>query len=230
MSLIHETEQEKQMSEAFVNSAFLALSGGFQDAYTYFTREEVFSNAQTGNVVLMSQHFMCGEWMAGLRYLFPILSFAVGVWVAEQIQGRYRYARKLHWRQSILLLEIVILFVVGFIPTRLDIMATALVSFSCAMQVQSFRKVNGYSYASTMCIGNLRSGIAALSGYVREHKSSQAEQMLYYFGIIFLFALGAGVGGVLSMNPAVSIRAIWVSCALLLVSFCLMFIEKPKIS
>ena len=35
MSLIHETEQEKQMSEAFVNSAFLALSGGFQDAYTY---------------------------------------------------------------------------------------------------------------------------------------------------------------------------------------------------
>ena len=230
MSLIHETEQEKQMSEAFVNSAFLALSGGFQDAYTYFTREEVFSNAQTGNVVLMSQHFMCGEWMAGLRYLFPILSFAVGVWVAEQIQGRYRYARKLHWRQSILLLEIVILFVVGFIPTRLDMMATALVSFSCAMQVQSFRKVNGYSYASTMCIGNFRSGIAALSGYVREHKSSQAEQMLYYFGIIFLFALGAGVGGVLSMNPAVSIRAIWVSCALLLVSFCLMFIEKPKIS
>ena len=230
MSLIHETEQEKQMSEAFVNSAFLALSGGFQDAYTYFTREEVFSNAQTGNVVLMSQHFMCGEWMAGLRYLFPILSFAVGVWVAEQIQGRYRYARKLHWRQSILLLEIVILFVVGFIPTRLDMMATALVSFSCAMQVQSFRKVNGYSYASTMCIGNLRSGIAALSGYVREHKSQQAEQMLYYFGIIFLFALGAGVGSVLSMNPAVSIRAIWVSCALLLVSFCLMFIEKPKIS
>ena len=230
MSLIHETEQEKQMSEAFVNSAFLALSGGFQDAYTYFTREEVFSNAQTGNVVLMSQHFMCGEWMAGLRYLFPILSFAVGVWVAEQIQGRYRYARKLHWRQSILLLEIVILFVVGFIPTRLDMMATAVVSFSCAMPVQSFRKVNGYSYASTMCIGNLRSGIAALSGYVREHKSQQAEQMLYYFGIIFLFALGAGVGGVLSMNPAVSIRAIWVSCALLLVSFCLMFIEKPKIS
>ncbi len=230
MSLIHETEQEKQMSEAFVNSAFLALSGGFQDAYTYFTREEVFSNAQTGNVVLMSQHFMCGEWMAGLRYLFPILAFAVGVWVAEQIQGRYRYAKKLHWRQSILLMEVVILFVVGFIPTRLDMMATALVSFSCAMQVQSFRKVNGYSYASTMCIGNLRSGIAALSGYVREHKPEQAEQMLYYFGIILLFGLGAGIGGVMSMHQGVGIRAIWVSCVLLLISFCLMFIEKPKIS
>ena len=58
---------EKQMSEAFVNSVFLALSGGFQDAYTYNTRDEVFSNAQTGNVVLMSQHFMNREWQIGLR-------------------------------------------------------------------------------------------------------------------------------------------------------------------
>ncbi|MDY5665615.1 MAG: YoaK family protein, partial [Blautia sp.] len=49
---------QKQMSEAFINSVFLALSGGFQDAYTYNTRDGVFSNAQTGNVVLMSQHFM----------------------------------------------------------------------------------------------------------------------------------------------------------------------------
>ena len=36
------------MSEAFINSVFLAMSGGLQDAYTYFTRNEVFSNAQTG--------------------------------------------------------------------------------------------------------------------------------------------------------------------------------------
>ena len=51
-------QHEIQMSEAFLNSAFLALSGGFQDAYTYNARNEVFCNAQTGNVVLMSQHFM----------------------------------------------------------------------------------------------------------------------------------------------------------------------------
>lgn len=64
---------ENQMSEAFINSMFLALSGGFQDAYTYNCRDEVFSNAQTGNVVLMSQNFLEGNFTAGLRYLFPIL-------------------------------------------------------------------------------------------------------------------------------------------------------------
>ena len=82
------TEKEKiriQTSETFLLSAILALSGGFQDAYTYNVRNEVFSNAQTGNVVLMSQHLMMGEWMKGLSYLFPILSFALGVLVAERI-------------------------------------------------------------------------------------------------------------------------------------------------
>ena len=58
------------MSEAFITSIFLALSGGFQDAYTYFTRDGVFSNAQTGNVVLMSQHFMMKEWSKGFHYLY----------------------------------------------------------------------------------------------------------------------------------------------------------------
>ena len=111
---------EKQMSEAFINSIFLAMSGGFQDAYTYFTRDKVFSNAQTGNVVLMSQHFMMGEWKDGLKYLLPLLAFAFGVLAAERIQAQFRFARRLHWRQGILLLEIAILLIVGFLPQTLN--------------------------------------------------------------------------------------------------------------
>ena len=76
------------MSEAFITSVFLALSGGFQDAYTYFTRDEVFSNAQTGNVVLMSQHFMLGEWQRGLHYLIPLLAFAGGVFLCRLCTGK----------------------------------------------------------------------------------------------------------------------------------------------
>lgn len=223
---MNEKKNELQMSEAFLTSIFLAVSGGFQDAYTYNTREEVFSNAQTGNVVLMSQNFMVGRWMDGLRYLFPLLAFAFGVFFAERIQGRFKYAKRLHWRQGILLLEIVILFAVGFIPQEYNMAATVLVSFACAMQVQTFRKVNGYSYASTMCIGNLRSGTAALSVYMREKKPDQLRRALYYFGVIFVFGIGAGIGGNLSANYG--IHTIWVSCVFLGISFFLMGIEKLK--
>ena len=79
-----------QMSEAFITSVFLALSGGFQDAYTYFTRDGVFSNAQTGNVVLMSQHFMMGEWSEGFALsVSHLLAFAVGVFVGREDTGKF---------------------------------------------------------------------------------------------------------------------------------------------
>ena len=57
--------------------------------------------------------------------------------------------------------------------------ATIMVSFACAMQVQTFRKVGGYSYASTMCIGNLRSGTAALSVYCREKRPEHLVDSSY---------------------------------------------------
>lgn len=84
-------------------------------------------------------------------------------------------------------MEIVILFAVGFMPKHLDLLATVLVSFACAMQVQTFRKVSGYSYASTMCIGNLRSGTEAFTGYLQTHDTEKLKKALYYFGIIFIF-------------------------------------------
>ena len=217
-------QEDIQMSEAFITSVFLALSGGFQDAYTYFTRNEVFSNAQTGNIVLMSTHLMMGDWMDVLRYLCPLLAFAGGVFFAERIHMLFKYAKRLHWRQGILLMEIIILFAVGFMPARLDLLATALVSFACAMQVQTFRKVSGYSYASTMCIGNLRSGTEAFTSYLHTHDTEKLKKALYYFGIILFFGLGAGIGGNLSIRYGFHI--IWVSSGLLLISFLLMFIEK----
>lgn len=217
----HKTKM--QMSETFLLNGILAFSGGFQDAYTYNVRDEVFSNAQTGNVVLMSQHFLMGEWTTGLRYLFPILAFAFGVLIVEQIGHHYKYAKKLHWRQIILLFELILLFAVGFIPGRYNLLATMLVSFTCAMQVQTFRTVKGYGYASTMCIGNLRSGTESLSVYLREKQVGALKKAMHYYGIILIFAVGAGIGGVCSL--AVGTKAIWASSALLLVVFFLMHKE-----
>ena len=223
-SFFKELEPTRQMSEAFRNCIFLALSGGFQDAYTYFTRDGVFANAQTGNVVLMSTNFMTGKWGEGLKYLFPILAFALGVLVADLIQKKFKYFKKIHWRQGILLFEIIILFAVGFMPKSMDTVAAVIVSFSCAMQVQTFRKVNGYGYASTMCIGNLRSGTESLSIYMREKKPEILKKALHYYGIILVFAIGAGLGGIMSLH--IGIKAIWGSSLLLTVVFLMMFEEK----
>ena len=127
---------------------------------------------------------------------------------------------RIHWRQPVLLVEIVLLFLVGFLPESLHLLANAVVSFCCAMQVQAFRKVNGYAYASTMCIGNLRSGVESLCAYQRTGDHKLRGKAARYFGVILLFALGAGAGGV--CIQLWGLRAIWASCVLLLAGFCLM--------
>lgn len=39
-----------QMSDTFRAAVFVTLSGGFQDAYTYISRGQVFANAQASAV------------------------------------------------------------------------------------------------------------------------------------------------------------------------------------
>ena len=218
------TKHHGQMSESFLTAVFLSLSGGLQDAYTYLFRGKVFANAQTGNIVLLSANIMDGRWDKVLHYLVPLCAFALGVLAAEKMREHFQAMQRLHWRQLVVLGEVLLLFAVGFLPQSQNLLANAIVSFSCAMQVQAFRKVNGYAFASTMCIGDLRSGVEALCVWRRTREPKAKDRMLRYFGIILLFALGSGIGS--KSCVWLGGRAIWISCGLLLVSFALMFIRE----
>lgn len=222
------TENQKkpkfQTSETFFISALLSLSGGLQDAYTYLLRGRVFANAQTGNIVLMSCDFMEGEWYKGLRYFFPVLAFVSGVIVAEMIKRKFKKSRHVHWRQIILVFEALILATVAFMPRSSNLLATMLVSYSCAMQVQAFTKVNGYRFATTMCIGNIRSGTESFSAYMHEKKKENLHKAILYYGVILFFALGAALGGLISHS--LGYKSILVSAFLLLAACAMMHKEK----
>ena len=221
--MLFKKRSSPQMSDTLRTAVFIILSGGFQDAYTYCCRGSVFANAQTGNIVLLAQAVMNREPERIFSYLMPLAFFAAGIAAAEWVRLR---ESRLHWRQWVLLAEILILFSVGFMPETINPLANGLVSFSCAMQVQAFRKVNGYGFASTMCIGDLRAGMESLFGYAVSHNPEAVRKAQCYFGVIFLFFAGAALGGWLL--PALGQNTIWVSCGLLFVSFSLMFIEPEE--
>ena len=224
VSISRKLSRNGQMSEAFCTAMFLSVSGGLQDVYTYLYRGKVFANAQTGNIVLCSVKLVEGDWSAVLHYLVPLCAFALGVLAAEKMRERFQAMQRLHWRQLVVLGEVLLLFAVGFLPQSQNLLANAIVSFSCAMQVQAFRKVDGYAFASTMCIGDLRSGVEAFCIWRKTHEPRAKARMVRYFGIILLFALGAGLGS--KSAAQLGGRAIWISCGLLLVSFALMFIRE----
>lgn len=215
-----------QMSESIIVIGLLCISGGFQDAYTYICRNGVFANAQTGNIVLMGQHFAEGNLKLGLRYLLPVFSFLLGIILAEVIKKYYKEFDKIHWRQIVLAIEILVLFFVGWMPEEMNIAANMFVSLVCAMQVQSFRKLNGNAYATTMCIGNLRTATELWFTYHTTGNTKLKKKSMLYFGFIGIFAIGAAVGSI--MAGVFSKRAIWFSCLVLIGAFCLMFIKESQ--
>ena len=171
----------------------------------------------------MSSHLFDGEWRMVIHYLLPLAAFIAGIFLTEWISLLFAENRLIRWQQIILAAEAAVLASVAFIMHKHDSTAAVLVSFSCAMQVQAFRQAGGLSYASTMIIGNLRSGTEEFALFLREHKKERLHYALFYFGVILVFALGAGAGGVLSQ--LLGLRAILVSALALLLAFALMFIR-----
>ncbi|WP_130811431.1 YoaK family protein [Olsenella sp. Marseille-P4559] len=218
-------KRAQQTSESIELAAILAFSGGLMDAYSYLARGKVFANAQTGNILLFGVNLADGDVHGALHYAVPVVAFAVGIALAHSIKLLSR-ERRLHWRQTALFVEAALLFVVSFVPDDLNLIANSLTSLGCGIQVQAFRKLHGNGFATTMCIGNLRSGTQQLIDYAHEKDRAHLEGSLLYYGVILCFAIGAIVGsraiGVLGS------KAILVSTALLLVAFFVMFQDREK--
>jgi uncharacterized membrane protein YoaK (UPF0700 family) len=100
-------------------------------------------------------------------------------------------------------------------------LANVLISFVCAIQVESFRKINGLAYATTMCTGNLRSGTEQLYRYRTTKDIEARNKCLKYYSIILLFIIGA-IGG-MSISLYSGVRAVWLCCLILAIVFILMF-------
>lgn len=202
----------------------LAVVGGFLDAYTYITRDGVFANAQTGNVVLLGVKAAQGHWTQALLHIPPILAFVVGVAVVEtfkhpRIKGLLRDPAR-----AILLIESVVLFIVGTLPRQVpNMVVTVIISFIASVQVSSFRKLVKWTYNTTMITGNLRTASQAAYLAIVMHDREAADQCTRFFTIILSFLVGALFGTLSSL--CLGNRVIWVAAAVLI---CVLLLLKTN--
>ena len=122
--------------------------------------------------------------------------------------------------------RMVILAGVAFFPLSMNLLANSLTSFACGIQVESFRKIRGNSIATTMCIGNMRSGTQNLCNYFQSKDIEYLRNAVLYFGIILCFVIGAVIG-----NFSIQLlheKAILCCSVLLVLSFIMMFIDYEK--
>lgn len=186
--------QKKQTSETIRMLILLCIIGGITDTYTYFVRGKVFVNAHTGNIIYLTMYMSTGNWKKVISYLIPILVFSLGIFTAEFLKDYQKNIKKynlFHWRQLGLFFQIVIFIIISFIPQgSLDIYVNTILSFVSALQYQSFKKTHGNFVATTMCTGNLRSGIEFFYKGIIKGNYEDFKKTLIYFGAIFFFFIG----------------------------------------
>lgn len=183
--------------ERLLAACLLSAAGGFTDVYSYLFRGGVFANAVTGNLVLMGLHMATGEVARALHGLCAVLAYGAGVMVANVIHARYGRVRRMGWHQVVLWIEATLLAVVVCLPCGTgDFAVAAMISFVCALQVQTFRRVHGLPFASTMCTGNLRSGADAAYAALTGADPNGFAKARHYAFVIACFVLGVVLGAV----------------------------------
>ena len=218
--------KQPQKISPFLLDALLTMSGGFMDAYSYLYRNHVFANAQTGNILLLGVSLSEQDYTKALHYFCPVIAFFIGIIISNMIHYSYKNQFQLRWKQIALLVEAVLLLMVCFIPQTYNLIANSMISMACGIQVECFRKIHNLPIATTMCIGDLRSGTQSLCRYFFEHDKELLKHAFLYYGIILLFVIGAVIGSIII--GCLQSAAIAVSTVLLLVVFILMFFENEN--
>ena len=182
------------------------------------------ANAQTGNMVFFALRLIEMKWMKAIFYFLPIAAFALGILIAEFIRRKFSHS-KIHWRQIIILIEILVLFAASFVPKgELNVYVNIAVSFVCSLQVQAFRKTRGNISATTMCTGNLRSETENLYYYITTKNKDFKHDFLTYYGLITFFMIGAITGSFFS--ELLAEKALLICCGILSIVFTVMFKDK----
>ena len=193
------------------------------DAYSYLFRDQVFANAQTGNILLLGVNLSTGNFKLCSRYLCPIVAFVLGIMLAYLI-CRFSSIHKRVAKLLVVGVEIAVLFAVAFMPQEMNIIANAMISLACGMQLECFGEFMGRRAATTMCIGNLRSAVHHAMEYAFGCDKVQRNSAIFFVVTILFFTLGAVIGNVFVIN--LGTYAIWGSCAILLVCLALIPIRS----
>ena len=202
----------------YLTSLGFVSVGGFLEVYTFVTRGGIFANAQTGNIARMGIFLAQGKPLLVLRFLVSIRLKAL-------LPRCPRFP--LSYGQIITITEILLISVIGFIPLGvMDVTATVLVSFVCAIQVSSFRHFGNNAFSSTMCTGNLRQATEELSKYRELGDKKHFSNAVGYFVIDIVFCLFSAVG--VWITQLFSEHAVWFTLLPLSILFIVFSIEKHR--
>jgi uncharacterized membrane protein YoaK (UPF0700 family) len=203
-------------SEGLPAGMLLAGVGAFLDAYTFVGYHGVFATAQTGNIVLFGVDAQAGHWQEALLHIPPVVAFMLGVALAQTLAQpavRRIVRRPTRW---VLIAEIVVLAAVGAVPGQIPSwVVPGAIAFVAAVQVSTFRSLNGIEYSSTFTTSNLRALTVNIFEWRTGHDPASRHRAALLASVVAAFAVGAGVGGL--CTRLIHRQAAWIAAAALVI-------------
>ena len=225
IALIKGKNETIHATETIYIASILTMVGGFVDAYTYITRDGIFAYAQTGNIIFLSISLAKKQFIDAWHYLMSIIIFVIGICFALYIKKILNKKRIFEFEYVIIFINSILMFIVGLLPhTFSDSVIISCMAFMSAIFMITFNKVEGLSYVTNMCTGNLRSASENLFKFIFEKDKTGLKKGLIYIIILASFALGAFLGTL--FTGKFGVRAIWICSALLFIVESLMFFDK----
>lgn len=222
------TDQDEPRTAGTVRlGVLLGVVGGFLDAFTYVAHGGVFSNAQTGNVVLVGVFAARGDWARMLRQLLPLLAFVLGVFTAETMTHPRVRAWVRRPMRAALIAEIVVLVGVSFVPDHTAGYAVVLlVSYVAAVQNSTFDTLRKWPFNTVTLTGNMRTTTRSLYRAMVLRTKGEGDKARSFAVVCLAFLIGAVIGAVTTAswgNLAALVGAGILGAALLL-----FIIEEPR--
>jgi uncharacterized membrane protein YoaK (UPF0700 family) len=116
----------------------------------------------------------------------------------------------------VLIAEIVVLAAVGAVPGQIPSwVVPGAIAFVAAVQVSTFRSLNGIEYSSTFTTSNLRALTVNIFEWRTGHDPASRHRAALLASVVAAFAVGAGVGGL--CTRLIHRQAAWIAAAALVI-------------
>ena len=188
----------------------LMMAAGMMGAYTFCFRGGVFCNAQTANMVMLAAGIGQGKWMKGAYYLVPIAAYFLGTIISEIIPKYIKKSKIIRWDTLLIFIEIIVLFIVGFIPLSVNHhVVHVLINFIASMQYNTFRQAKKIPMATTFCTNHIRQSVIWMVKGIKDNNRDNLKRGLSHIGMLLVFIIGGMIAAVAGLFKAK--ESIWIA-------------------
>lgn len=207
-----------KMKESVRVGALLAGTAGFIDSYTFAFHDGRLASFQSGNMLQFGVYMARGNLQHAMIFIWPALAFICGA-MLNQIVKRIRYVNIVQWEEFSILFEIIGITITAVLEIlhAPSVIILSLLAISMALQTDTFTKLHGAPYVTTMFTGNLKRFGVALASYGLNHQKSELIKarnigiiiLGFITGVVLATFIGIKLNGWALLLPILSLCLIW---------------------